>query len=127
MTWVLWSWIYLLDSDTEWPFWCVLSITPTCSLLQAEGEDQAAALLALRRPGGGGAPLLRLLPFGAAAAGSGGEGGGGGGAAEELPCDMPGLEGAVTPEGYLRLLPGCLDGDLKSCDGFFVARFIKEP
>jgi len=107
----------------------------TCSLLREEGEDQAERLLGLTSPTsaaaaaaargavGSGAglpadqgdddegagqrpvPLLRTLPFEA--------------------WEVPGLEGAITLEGWLRILPGCLAGPYASADGFFVARFVK--
>lgn len=43
-----------------------------------------------------------------------------------LPDEAPGLESAITPEGYLRLTPAHLDlGDpaISGVDGFFAARF----
>ena len=42
------------------------------------------------------------------------------------PNEVPGFEGAIDENGWLRVLPGVLDGDLQSTDGFFVARLIKE-
>ncbi len=80
-----------------------------CSLIEAEGEGVARALLALQastQPGGGGhSSLLSPLPLHAA--------------------ELPGFEGAITPEGWLRVLPGCLPGEMAACDGFFVARFLR--
>lgn len=72
----------------------------SCSLLLEEGEGQAAALARLTDESG--APLLSPLPITAG--------------------EVPGFGRAVTREGWLRVLPGCLD-DL--CDGFFVARFTR--
>ena len=33
---------------------------------------------------------------------------------------------AIDENGWLRVLPGVIDGDLKICDGFFVARLSKK-
>nr|WP_246272847.1 transcription antitermination factor NusB [Oricola thermophila] len=44
--------------------------------------------------------------------------------------EVPGLEDAITAEGYLRLTPACLDlGDpaVSGADGFFAARFRRCP
>jgi len=94
----------------------------TCSLLREEGEDQAERLLRLTSPPactGHHAdegddegseqrpqPFLQTLPFQA--------------------WEVPGLECAITPEGWLRILPGCLEGPFANADGFFVARFVKD-
>jgi 16S rRNA C967 or C1407 C5-methylase (RsmB/RsmF family) len=40
--------------------------------------------------------------------------------------EVPGFEQAITPEGWLRVLPGCLPPPLNAVDGFFVARFRKK-
>ncbi|KAL3786186.1 hypothetical protein HJC23_001262 [Cyclotella cryptica] len=42
------------------------------------------------------------------------------------PSEVPGFESAIDENGWLRILPGVLEGDLRSADGFFVARLIKE-
>lgn len=39
--------------------------------------------------------------------------------------EIPGFDDAIDKNGWLRVLPGTLEGDLKECDGFFVARLIK--
>ena len=41
------------------------------------------------------------------------------------PHEVPGFEDAIVENGWLRVLPGVLDGELHSTDGFFVARLIK--
>ena len=41
------------------------------------------------------------------------------------PCEVPGYESAINEKGWLRVLPGVLDGELKSTDGFFVARLVR--
>lgn len=41
------------------------------------------------------------------------------------PHEVPGFEGAIDENGWLRALPGVLKGDLRSTDGFFVARLVK--
>jgi hypothetical protein len=41
------------------------------------------------------------------------------------PHEVPGFEGAIDENGWLRVLPGVLKGDLRSTDGFFVARLVK--
>ena len=69
----------------------------TCSLQRAEGERQADYLATL--------PQLEPLPL--------------------RPGEVPGFDAAITPEGWLRVLPGCMPGHLGDCDGFFVARFRK--
>jgi 16S rRNA (cytosine967-C5)-methyltransferase len=100
-----------------------------CSLLEAEGECQAIFMSELERGGGG-------------EDGGGGitDGSGGGVVTDGVtkkralvldpypitPADVPGFEGAITEEGWLRILPGCLQGESKSADGFFVARFKKK-
>ena len=42
-----------------------------------------------------------------------------------LPIEVPGFEAAVDENGWLRVLPGVLESDLQSTDGFFVARIVK--
>lgn len=67
----------------------------TCSLQPEEGEAQARA----------GAPGLRPDPI--------------------LPAEVPGLEGALSPEGWLRTRPDLWAGQ-GGLDGFFIARFRAE-
>lgn len=67
----------------------------TCSLQPEEGEAQARA----------GAPGLRPDPI--------------------RPAEVPGLEGALSPEGWLRTRPD-LWGGQGGLDGFFIARFRAE-
>jgi len=69
----------------------------TCSLLKDEGEEQIAKLLE-RRDGG----KVETLPI--------------------EPGDIPGFDGAIDENGWLRVLPGALPEALGQCDGFFVAR-----
>jgi len=71
----------------------------TCSILREESEDCAHRMLA-RSEG----VSVRTLPF--------------------EKGEIAGFDGAIDENGWLRVLPGCLDGALKDCDGFFVARFI---
>jgi 16S rRNA (cytosine967-C5)-methyltransferase len=68
----------------------------SCSLEPAEGERQVEALLAARSDFAAAPPAADLLP--------------------------PGI--AVTPDGYVRTLPGML-ADQGGCDGFFVARLTR--
>ena len=68
----------------------------TCSLLKAESEDQVSKLV---RNG-----LVETLPI--------------------QENEGPGFEGSIDSSGWLRVVPGTLDGHLASTDGFFVARLI---
>lgn len=68
----------------------------TCSLEQAEGEEQIASFLSQR-------PDFALVPA----------------QADELPDGM-----APTPQGWLRTLPDTL-ADRGGADGFFIARLAK--
>ena len=105
----------------------------TCSLLPAEGEEVAKRLLewangpdsngdgSRSRSESSGASLvngavgtgelctsgarLEVLPF--------------------LPGEIPGVDHAITSEGYLRILPGVTTDAAVDGDGFFVARFRK--
>ena len=72
----------------------------TCSILKEESEYQAQALLERE-----GSAKVRTLPF--------------------VKGEIPGFDDAIDSNGWLRVLPGCLEGSLKDCDGFFVARFEK--
>lgn len=77
----------------------------TCSLEPEEGEEQIHAFLARQT-------RLKLSPFGD----------------DERAVLGPGLEAALTAEGFLRTLPFMLDDDdprLSGIDGFFAARLIK--
>ncbi len=74
-----------------------IMVYATCSLLPRESEDQIHKLI---KRGG-----VETLPF--------------------TPGEIPGFDGAIDKNGWLRVLPGVLDGDLKQCDGFFVARLVK--
>lgn len=72
-------------------------IYATCSLLKSESEDQMNWLLA-REEG----RKIEPLPF--------------------QRGEIPGFDDAIDESGWLRVIPGELDGTLASCDGFFVAR-----
>lgn len=88
-----------------------------CSLFEAEGECQARFMSELTLPyhelkneedgTGDGTPKSLLIPY------------------PITSKDVVGFEDAITAEGWLRILPGALQGELKSVDGFFVARFKK--
>ena len=41
------------------------------------------------------------------------------------PHEVPGYEVLIDENGWLRVLPGILEGELRSTDGFFVARLVK--
>jgi 16S rRNA (cytosine967-C5)-methyltransferase len=69
----------------------------TCSLLKQESEDQVAKLLE-RQDGA----KLETIPF--------------------QPGELPGFDESIDENGWMRVLPGSLTGNLKQCDGFFVAR-----
>ena len=106
----------------------------TCSLLPAEGEELAARLLEWANgpdPNGDGISGSGTEGSGASG-GSGGVGEGGlgpsGARLEVLPFapdEVPGVGGAITPEGYIRILPGVNADAAIDGDGFFVARFRK--
>jgi hypothetical protein len=36
--------------------------------------------------------------------------------------EIPGFDDAIDKNGWIRVLPGVLNGHLSQCDGFFVAR-----
>ncbi|EJK46232.1 hypothetical protein THAOC_35109 [Thalassiosira oceanica] len=65
----------------------------TCSLLKAESEDQVSKLLSNG--------LVDTLPI--------------------KESEVPGFEDSIDSNGWLRVIPGTLDGALSSTDGFFVA------
>jgi 16S rRNA (cytosine967-C5)-methyltransferase len=73
-------------------------IYATCSLLARESEDQVSKLLEKGN--------VETLPF--------------------TVGEVPGFNDAIDENGWLRVLPGVIDGDLKICDGFFVARLSKK-
>lgn len=68
----------------------------TCSLLKAESEDQVSKLVSNG--------LVDTLPI--------------------KENEVPGFEDSIDSNGWLRVIPGTLDGALSSTDGFFVARLI---
>ena len=70
----------------------------TCSLLARESEDQVHKLLQT-------VTSMRTLPF--------------------KSGEIPGFDAAIDENGWLRVLPGVLDGNMKQTDGFFVARLEK--
>ena len=41
------------------------------------------------------------------------------------PDEVPGFENAIDENGWVRVIPGVLDGELRSADGFFLARLVK--
>lgn len=70
----------------------------TCSILKEESEDQVQKLVERGN--------VETLPI--------------------LAHEVPGFEDAIDDNGWLRVLPGILGGELQSTDGFFVARLIKK-
>lgn len=70
----------------------------TCSLLKEESEDQVRKLIERGN--------VETLPI--------------------QPHEVPGFVDAIDSNGWLRVLPGLLDGVLRSTDGFFVARLIRK-
>jgi 16S rRNA C967 or C1407 C5-methylase (RsmB/RsmF family) len=44
---------------------------------------------------------------------------------EITPDEVPGFEDAIDENGWVRVIPGVLDGELRSADGFFLARLVK--
>ena len=95
----------LIDTQESLAKHCVSILPPggvliyaTCSLLARESEDQVSKLLEEGN--------VETLPF--------------------FNGEMPGFNEAIDENGWLRVLPGVIDGDLKICDGFFVARLLKK-
>lgn len=41
------------------------------------------------------------------------------------PDEVPGFEDAIDGNGWVRVIPGVLNGELRSADGFFLARLVK--
>lgn len=75
----------------------------TCSLLKQEGEDQVKWLLERQDKSEERIRIaVETLPF--------------------LPGELPGFDNCIDDNGWLRILPGMLEGSLQFCDGFFVAR-----
>ncbi|KAL3767150.1 hypothetical protein ACHAW5_003169 [Stephanodiscus triporus] len=70
----------------------------TCSILKEESEDQVQKLIDRGN--------VETLPI--------------------LPHEVPGFEDAIDNHGWLRVIPGVLGGNLRSTDGFFVARLIRK-
>lgn len=83
----------------------------TCSLLKEESEHQVLKLLERGQQNNdetgsvSTAAVLETIPF--------------------LPGEISEFDAAIDSNGWLRVLPGVLDGDLKHCDGFFVAKLKK--
>jgi 16S rRNA (cytosine967-C5)-methyltransferase len=84
----------LFDRAARWVVPGGLLVYATCSLEQAEGEDQAGAFLTKNAAFEPFPPAENLLPEGI----------------------------TVTPEGWVRTLPSTL-ADVGGTDGFFIARF----
>jgi len=106
----------LLQIQEELVNHCVDDILPiggvlvyaTCSLLKVEGEGQVDKLLArggLEEEDTRVAAVMKTIPF----------------EKEEIA----GFDDAIDSNGWLRVLPGMLEGELGNCDGFFVARLVK--
>ena len=74
-----------------------IMVYATCSLLKSESEDQVSKLLQRGD--------VETLPF--------------------TNGEINGFDEAIDENGWLRILPGVLNGQLNICDGFFVARLIK--
>mmetsp|Transcript_44001 Transcript_44001/g.51539 ORF Transcript_44001/g.51539 Transcript_44001/m.51539 type:complete len:338 (+) Transcript_44001:857-1870(+) len=73
----------------------------TCSVLKCESEDQINRVL-----NNSSGSKVEILPFG--------------------PDEIPGFgPDAIGADGFIRIVPEVLDGDYRSCDGFFVARLVK--
>ena len=70
----------------------------TCSLLKKESEDQVTKLLARTDS----SVILKTLPF--------------------RTGEIPGFDEAIDSNGWIRVIPGALEGSIGQCDGFFVAR-----
>jgi 16S rRNA (cytosine967-C5)-methyltransferase len=77
-----------------------IMVYATCSLLKEESEDQMKWLLDSR------AENIKSLPF--------------------TNREIPGFDGAIDENGWMRVLPGVLHKPMDKCDGFFVARIRKK-
>jgi len=75
-----------------------IMVYATCSLLKEESEAQVKKLVEKG--------LVETLPI--------------------RPFEVPGFEDAIDENGWMRVIPGVLDGELRSADGFFAARLIKK-
>jgi len=75
-----------------------IMVYATCSILKEESEDQVHKLIQRGN--------VETLPI--------------------QPHEVPGFEQAVDDNGWLRVLPGVLEGGLQSTDGFFVARLTRK-
>jgi len=73
--------------------------------LKEESELQVEKLIARGKDKNEGRAVMKTLPI--------------------HPHEVPGYEGAIDGNGWLRVLPGVLEGHLMSTDGFFVARLVK--
>mmetsp|Transcript_27430 Transcript_27430/g.56777 ORF Transcript_27430/g.56777 Transcript_27430/m.56777 type:complete len:601 (+) Transcript_27430:278-2080(+) len=82
-----------------------IMVYATCSLLKEESELQVEKLIARGKDKNEGRAVMKTLPI--------------------HPHEVPGYEGAIDGNGWLRVLPGVLEGHLMSTDGFFVARLVK--
>lgn len=75
-----------------------IMVYATCSLLKEESEAQIKKLVEKG--------LVDTLPI--------------------RPFEVPGFENSIDENGWVRVIPGVLDAELKSADGFFAARLIKK-
>ena len=75
-----------------------IMVYATCSLLREESEDQVKKLVENG--------LVETLPI--------------------QPNEVPGFEDAIDENGWMRVIPGVLEGNLRKADGFFAARLIKK-
>lgn len=74
-----------------------IMVYATCSILKEESEDQVLKMIERGN--------IETMPI--------------------QPHEVPGFEEAIDSNGWLRVLPGVLKGDLQSTDGFFVARLVR--
>jgi len=75
-----------------------IMVYATCSIIKEESEDQIHKLVERGN--------VETLPI--------------------QPHEVPGFENAIDDNGWLRVLPGVLEGELQSTDGFFVARLTRK-
>mmetsp|Transcript_21715 Transcript_21715/g.39250 ORF Transcript_21715/g.39250 Transcript_21715/m.39250 type:complete len:110 (+) Transcript_21715:7-336(+) len=75
-----------------------IMVYATCSMLKAESENQVKKLIEKG--------TVKTMPI--------------------QGHEVPGFEDAIDDNGWLRVLPGNLEGDLSSTDGFFVARLVRK-